>query len=215
MNDAIAAMRQSYERAELGDRAVDTDPFVQFGHWFEDARASSAIEANAMIVSTVDANGRPSARTVLLKGFDPDGFVFYTNYESRKGRELAANPHVALTFYWAALERQVRIEGRAEQVSPELSDAYFASRPPGSQVGSIASPQSAEIPDRAWLEARVASIAREVDAGASLERPSTWGGYRVVPSAIEFWQGRPDRLHDRIRFDRQEDGTWTHVRLAP
>ncbi|MGN6485793.1 MAG: pyridoxamine 5'-phosphate oxidase [Thermomicrobiales bacterium] len=215
MNDAIADMRQSYERAELGDHAIDADPIVQFGRWFEEARASSVIEANAMIVSTVDAHGRPSARTVLLKGFDADGFVFYTNYESRKGRELAANPHVALTFYWAALERQVRVEGIAEKVAPELSDAYFASRPPGSQIGSIASPQSEEIPDRAWLEERVASVAHAVDEGVPLERPETWGGYRVVPSGIEFWQGRPDRLHDRIRYRRDEDGTWTPVRLAP
>lgn len=215
MTNAIADMRTSYQRATLGDHAVDADPIVQFGRWFEEARASSAIEANAMIVSTVDAGGRPSARAVLLKGFDADGFVFYTNYESRKGQELAANPHVALTFYWAALERQVRIAGVAEKVSPALSDAYFASRPEGSRMGAIASPQSREIPDRAWLEERVAAVARAVAEGAPLERPESWGGFRVRPAEIEFWQGRPDRLHDRIQYRRDEDGTWTHVRLAP
>ncbi|MGC4107463.1 MAG: pyridoxamine 5'-phosphate oxidase [Thermomicrobiales bacterium] len=211
MKHAIADMRQSYERAELGDEGIDADPIVQFARWFEEARASSVVEANAMIVSTVDETGRPSARTVLLKGFDAEGFVFYTNYESRKGRELAANPFVALTFYWAALERQVRIGGRAEHVPSEQSDAYFAMRPEGSRIGAVASPQSEEIPDRSWLEERVATLAE----GVPLKRPANWGGYLVRPDEIEFWQGRPSRLHDRIRYRRDADGNWTHARLAP
>lgn len=216
MDQPIAAMRKTYTHAELGEQAVDPDPIAQFARWFDEARASGVIEANAMIVSTVDADGRPSGRTVLLKGFDADGFVFFTNYESRKGQDLATNPNVALTFYWAPLERQVRIEGTATQVPSEQSDAYFASRPEGSQIGAIVSPQSSEIPDRAWLEARVSALTEARDAGTPLERPETWGGYRVRPSEIEFWQGRPDRLHDRIRYHVDaSDGSWAHVRLAP
>ena len=215
MNHTIDAMRKTYERARLGDQDVVDDPIAQFATWFEEARASSVIEANAMIVSTVDGAGQPSARTVLLKEFTGAGFVFYTNYESRKGREIAANPHVALTFYWAPLERQVRVLGVVEKVSPERSDAYFASRPEGSQIGAIASPQSAVIPGRAWLEERVDTLIHDHEAGAPLGRPDHWGGYLVRPTEFEFWQGRPDRLHDRIRYLRDERGAWYHERLAP
>ncbi|MGB3328652.1 MAG: pyridoxamine 5'-phosphate oxidase [Thermomicrobiales bacterium] len=215
MNQAVGDMRTSYERATLGDQEVDQDPIAQFGAWFAEARLSSVIEANAMILSTVDGEGHPSARTVLLKGFDADGFVFYSNYESRKGHEMAANPHVALTFYWAPLERQVRITGTVETIAADRSDAYFASRPVGSQIGAVASPQSTVIPDRAWLEERVAAVTASVEAGAPLERPAWWGGYLVRPAEIEFWQGRPSRLHDRIRYRLDADGRWSHARLAP
>lgn len=215
MNASLANMRTTYERAALGDQAVLADPFAQFAVWFAEARASSVIEANAMNVATVDADGRPSARTVLLKAYDEEGFVFFTNYESRKGHDLAQNPNVALTFYWAALERQVRITGVASRISASESDAYFDSRPEGSRIGAIASPQSAEIPDRTWLEERVATVRAEFAAGSALVRPAGWGGYRVHPDTIEFWQGRPNRLHDRIVFTRVEDGNWKHIRLAP
>lgn len=215
MNRAVGTMRTSYERATLGDQEVNADPIAQFAIWFEEARTSTVKEANAMILSTVDSEGHPSARTVLLKGFDADGFVFYSNYESRKGREMAANPFVALTFYWGPLERQVRVTGVVERVPAGLSDTYFESRPEGSRIGAVASPQSEEIPNRAWLEERVSKLTASLEEGEPLKRPEWWGGYRVRPVEIEFWQGRPNRLHDRIRFLRDETGSWTHARLAP
>ena len=170
-------------------------------------------EPTAMHLSTVAADGRPSGRIVLLKGVDPRGFVFYTNYESRKGRELGAHAYAALVFHWAPLERQVRVEGAVERVSEQASDAYFATRPLGSRHSAIASPQSEVVPDRAWLEAEAAAAARRY--GDDPPRPANWGGYRVLPSLIEFWQGRGDRLHDRLSYRRRAGGEWIRERLAP
>lgn len=207
-------LRREYHRAELGEATAEDDPIAQFRTWFDEAVASSVPEPNAMVVATVDASGQPSTRTVLLKGFDDAGFVFYTNYAGRKGVDLAGNPAISLLFYWAELERQVRIDGRAERTSPEEADAYWAARPRGSQIGSLASPQSQVIPDRAWLATRYDEIAASVPEDAPIPRPSHWGGIRVVPAAIEFWQGRPNRLHDRLRY-RRVDGDWLVERLAP
>lgn len=211
--ESLSEMRQIYQKGELNEDGVLRDPIAQFAAWFSQIRETDILEPNAMILSTVGPDGTPSARTVLLKSFDESGFVFYTSYESQKGVEIAANPAVAITFYWPTLERQVRINGLASRISPEQSDAYFATRPHGSQLGAIVSPQSAVIPDRWWLVERLREVEAESGGGA-LQRPATWGGYRIEPQTIEFWQGRPDRLHDRIRY-RHVDGDWTIERLAP
>ena len=209
---SVADLRESYERGALDRADLPADPFALFDAWFEAARASGTPEPNAMTLSTVSAEGAPSARVVLLKGVDR-GFVFYTNRESRKGRELDAAGVAALTFWWPPLERQVRIEGTAERIADAASDAYFQSRPRGSRLGAWASPQSEAIPDRSVLDARLAE-ATERFADGDVERPPFWGGYRVVPSAVEFWQGRPSRLHDRFLYRREGDA-WTVGRLAP
>jgi pyridoxamine 5'-phosphate oxidase len=214
MAGPLSNMRLTYDKGELGDDGFLGDPMNQFERWFEEVRATDTHEANAMIVSTVDANGRPSARIVLLKEVDCKGFVFYTNYESRKGHELAINQNIALTFYWPSMERQVRVTGVAERVSAEQSDAYFSLRPRGSQLGAIVSPQSAVIPDRTFLTTRLERAIAELDENVPLHRPESWGGYLVRPDTMEFWQGRPDRLHDRIRYHREENG-WNIERLAP
>jgi pyridoxamine 5'-phosphate oxidase len=198
----------------LSEADLDADPFGQFRAWFDQALAAGLPEANAMTLATATPDGRPSARTVLIKGVDARGFVFYTNYASRKGRELAANPYAALVFYWAELERQIRIEGRVEQVAPADSEAYFQSRPLGSRLSAAASRQSEVIAGRDELERRVAELAAECASG-EVPRPPHWGGYRVVPSAIEFWQGRPNRLHDRLRYRLAQDGAWVIERLSP
>jgi pyridoxamine 5'-phosphate oxidase len=209
----LAELRIDYARGSLDENSVDTDPIRQFQLWLEQALDAQLPEPNAMTVATVDAEGRPSARILLIKGVDERGFVFYTNYESRKGRELAGNPHASLLFHWIELERQVRIEGVVEKTSAEQSDAYFASRPLASRIGAWASEQSREIATRAELEAREKAFAERF--GESPPRPPHWGGYRLVPDRIEFWQGRPSRLHDRILYTREADNRWQISRLSP
>ena len=206
-------LRVDYKRAALSERDAASDPIELFTRWFDEAVAAAIPEPNAMTLATVDAAGRPTARIVLMKGVDARGVVFHTNYDSRKGRDLAANPRAALLFFWVGLERQVRIDGAAERVSAEDSDAYFAARPRGSQISAWASPQSARVADRAWLEARVAEFEARFASGA-VPRPPNWGGMRVVPDRFEFWQGRTSRLHDRLVWSRQGD-RWTIERLAP
>lgn len=192
---------------------MDADPIRQFGRWFEAALEADLHEPNAMVVATVSPEGRPSARVVLLKGFDERGFVFYTNYEGRKGRELEKNPACALLFYWGELERQVRVEGRAARLSAEESDAYFRSRPRGSHLGAWASRQSEPVASRGELENRRDEIEARY-RGREVPRPPFWGGFRVEPASVEFWQGREDRLHDRLLYTRGTDG-WTLTRLQP
>jgi pyridoxamine 5'-phosphate oxidase len=205
-------LRQEYLRAALDEKMAAADPFVQFKRWFEEALAAELPMANAMTLATVSPSGRPSARTVLLKHLDDQGFVFFTNYESRKGKELAVNRAASLLFYWAELERQVRIEGVVEKIPPRESDEYFAQRPLRARHAAIASQQSAVIADRTLLEKRFAIIVEQ--CGADPPRPAHWGGYRVTPEIIEFWQGRESRLHDRLRYSRI--GThWKIERLAP
>ena len=189
------------------------DPLAQFELWLKDAVAAGMIEPTAMSLATVDAQGRPSARMVLFKGFHEGGFCFYTNYESRKGADLAARPLAALSFWWDRLERQVRIQGRVERLPAELSERYFHSRPRGSQLGAYTSRQSAPVADRASLDARLQANLQRFD-GQDVPHPAFWGGYRVVPDAIEFWQGRPDRLHDRLLYTL-ENGKWRIQRLEP
>jgi pyridoxamine 5'-phosphate oxidase len=208
----LADLRQEYMRAGLSETDADRDPFRQFERWFDDALRAGLPLPNAMTLATVSAEGAPSARIVLLKGVEDGGFVFYTNYRSRKGRELAARPAACLVFQWSDLERQVRIDGAVQQVSAAASDAYYASRPAGARLSAWASAQSEPVSSRAVLEAAMKDVrARHAD---NPPRPPHWGGYSVVPQAIEFWQGRADRLHDRLRYTRH-NAAWTIERLAP
>lgn len=210
----IANMRKEYIGGGLFEADVDADPLRQFEKWFEQAMTAQLPEPNAMTLATATPDGQPSARTVLLKGIDASGFTFFTNYDSRKGREIAANANAALLFFWPELQRQVRIEGTVERVAEAESDAYFRSRPLGSRLGACASQQSEVIPGRDVLEARVRELLQRYPDG-NVPRPPHWGGYRVRPVSIEFWQGRPDRLHDRLRYQRMQPDGWRLERLSP
>jgi len=213
MDPRIANLRKSYERDALDEDAAADLPLTQFETWLQQALAAQVPEPNAMTLATVDADGRPSTRIVLIKGVDARGLVWYTNYDSRKGRELAVNPYAALQFHWVELERVVRIEGRVERVSAEESDAYFHSRPLDSRIGAWASPQSQVIGSRTVLVAQAARYAAQF--ALSPPRPPHWGGFRLVPEQWEFWQGRKSRLHDRLRYRRDAQGQWLRERLAP
>jgi pyridoxamine 5'-phosphate oxidase len=207
-------LRREYTQRGLREEDLAPDPFTQFGAWFDEVAQADIREPNAMTLATATPDGRPSARMVLLKGVDARGFTFFTNYESRKGGELDANPRAALVFFWVQLERQVRVEGRVERLSAEESDAYFASRPEGSQLGAWASQQSAVLPERGPLETRYEELRAQYE-GHEVARPPFWGGFRVVPETVEFWQGRVNRLHDRLRYRRQGDDSWVVERLSP
>lgn len=210
----IDERRKEHNRFSLREEDLDPDPIRQFQGWYAEAASSAVAEVNAMALATATPDGWPSVRMLLLRGVDERGFTFFTNYDSRKARELDANPHAAMVFFWHELERQVRVEGRVERVAAEESDHYFASRPAGSRLGAWASPQSAVIPGREVLEAQFRELERRY-AGAVIPRPANWGGYRLVPEALEFWQGRPNRLHDRLRYSRSDRGGWRIERLAP
>ena len=211
----IAAIRRNYSMQALTEDSVLDNPVEQFKVWLQEAITAEAEEPTAFVLSTVDAStGQPSARVVLLKDVDEIGFTFFTNYQSRKGKELALNPLACITFFWPALERQVRIEGNIEQIPPQASDDYFHSRPKGSQIGAWASPQSQEIESRKVLEESGNYFASKFADAEIVPRPMHWGGYRLIPTNVEFWQGRPDRLHDRIMFERT-NGNWNLKRLAP
>jgi len=209
----LAELRKNYSMGGLSEEEAGGDPFALFRTWFDQALASGLAEPNAFALATADEHGLPSVRLVLLKALDDRGFTFFTNYDSRKGHELAVNPHAALVFPWHAIERQVRVEGAVERVTEAESDEYFANRPLGSRLGAWASAQSAAIPDREFLERRHAELMAKYPDGV-VPRPEHWGGYRVVPVAVEFWQGRTSRLHDRIRFTLRE-GKWLRERLSP
>lgn len=209
----IADIRKDYKLQMLEESSVDKNPIKQFAKWWDEALNSNIDEVNAFTLATVNAAGKPSARILLLKGFDENGFVFFTNYNSDKGKELAANPNAAIVFFWKELERQVRIEGMVEKINAAESDAYFYSRPEGSRIGAWASPQSTVINDRKILEDNVKKYEAQF-AGKKIERPPHWGGYCLQPQLIEFWQGRPSRLHDRIQFTKEKD-KWKIERLAP
>lgn len=209
----LADLRKSYERGSLDVDDVASDPFAQFGHWLNEALAAEVPEPNAMTLATVSADGRPSTRIVLIKDYDERGIVWYTNYHSRKGRELADHPFAALQFHWVELERVVRIEGTVEKVSDAESDTYFASRPLASRIGAWASNQSDPIPGRGTIVAKAAEYGLKF--GLNPPRPPHWGGYRLIPDRWEFWQGRASRLHDRIVYEQNGKGGWERVRLSP
>ena len=211
---SIADLRKEYKMQTLLESDIDSNPFKQFTRWWDDALKSEIDEVNAMTLATADANAIPSARIVLLKDFSEEGFVFYTNYRSLKGKELEKNPNACLVFYWKELERQVRISGQVKKVSTIESDQYFVSRPEGSRIGAWASPQSSVIASREDVETKAAAYHQEF-TDRNIPRPPHWGGYIVMPSAIEFWQGRPSRLHDRILYTLKENGVWKIERLAP
>jgi pyridoxamine 5'-phosphate oxidase len=212
---SLQELRLEYKRGALDEANCDSNPIEQFRRWMTDARTAELIEPNAMTLSTATADGRPSGRIVLLKELTADEFIFYTNYSSRKGREMESNPFVSLTFYWAELERQVRIEGRVRRVSREKSEAYFRGRPKGSRLGALASHQSAPLVSRAPLEQTLAELQTKYRDSDDVPTPEWWGGYAVRPDNLEFWQGRPNRLHDRLVYSRTEEMGWTVGRLSP
>ena len=214
MNANVADLRKDYQLQGLSETDADRNPFKQFQVWFDQALAAQLPEPNAMTVATVTKSGKPRARIVLLKNFDERGFVFYTNYHSHKGQELADNPQAAIAFWWAELERQVRIEGRVLKVSDRESDEYFHSRPFNSRLGAWASEQSQVIESREVLEQRLQDLKTKYE-NQDIPRPPHWGGFRVIPTAIEFWQGRPSRLHDRLLYSLLDDGSWQIERLSP
>lgn len=211
----ISKLRQNYTLGGLDKADVDSDPIKQFTLWFQQAVDSDLLEPNAMTLATATPDGKPTARIVLLKGFSDRGFVFYTNYESQKGQQLIANPYAALVFLWDKLERQIRIEGKVEQLSPAESDDYFHSRPKASQLGAWASNQSQVIADRQVLEQNLSALETKYADATIVPRPKHWGGFKVIPHQIEFWQGRPSRLHDRLVYYLQDDGSWEIERLSP
>ena len=215
MDSSIADLRQNYTLAGLSEADLDSNPIQQFNLWFEQALAADLIEPNAMTLATATADGKPSARIVLLKGVSERGFVFYTNYDSQKGRQLIANPYAALVFHWDKLERQIRIEGKVEKLSSAESLEYFHSRPKASQLGAWTSNQSQVIANREVLEQKLASLQAQYSDEDTIPLPEHWGGFRVVPNRLEFWQGRPSRLHDRLLYDLEADGSWSISRLAP
>jgi len=214
MQNDIAGIRKTYSQKTLSEESIDSNPITQFDKWWQEAVASDIDEVNAMTLATASADGIPSARIVLLKGFSEKGFIFFTNYDSFKGKQLLENPKACLVFFWKELERQVRITGIVQKTSDKESDEYFYSRPQGSQLGACISPQSTVIESREWLENRYNEFEKQNSDG-SIQRPSHWGGFIVKPVIIEFWQGRPSRLHDRIEYSLQENGEWNSVRLAP
>ncbi len=211
----IADIRVSYELGQLDEAGLSADPMAQFRRWFDEAIERRVMEPNALVLSTVSDQGVPSSRVVLLKRLDDTGLGFFTNYESRKGQELLANPQAAMLFFWPELQRQVRVVGRVERMPSHLSDSYFHSRPKGSQLGAVASPQSAEIASRESLDERLAELEHRYKDAETIPRPDHWGGYTLVPDTMEFWQGRGNRLHDRLCYRRQTDGGWQITRLAP
>lgn len=210
----FSALRKEYMRGRLDEHQVETDPLVQFAVWMDQAIHSGIVEPNAMVLATCGKDMQPSARMVLLKDYGKEGFTFFTNYESRKGIQISENNKVALTFFWAELERQVRIEGEAQKINTESSDVYFDSRPLESRLSAVVSPQSKPIPDRAYLERLIEEKRKQLE-NTHFSRPQYWGGYTVKPHRMEFWQGRANRLHDRILYELQEDGSWKISRLAP
>ncbi|MEY2857353.1 MAG: hypothetical protein RLZZ74_1665 [Cyanobacteriota bacterium] len=215
MDSSIADLRQNYTLAGLTETDLDSNPLKQFNIWFQQALAADLIEPNAMTLATATPDGKPTARIVLLKGVDEQGFVFYTNYDSQKGQQLIANPYAALVFLWDKLERQIRIEGKVEKLSADESWSYFHSRPKASQLGAWTSAQSQVIPNREVLEQKLLSLQAQYSGDATIPLPEHWGGFRVIPNRIEFWQGRPSRLHDRLVYDLQTDGSWSISRLSP
>jgi pyridoxamine 5'-phosphate oxidase len=214
VDSSIANLRQNYTLAGLSEADVNSDPIAQFGVWFQQALDADLLEPNAMTLATATPEGKPTARIVLLKGVDPRGFVFYTNYESQKGQQLIANPYAALVFLWDKLERQIRIEGKVVKLDLEESTAYFQSRPKASQLGAWASDQSRVIPNREVLEQKLADLTTQY-TNKTVPLPEHWGGFRVIPNRLEFWQGRPSRLHDRLVYDLQDDLSWQIKRLSP